>query len=108
MRLLKLALGTFQAPLQPCDLRLTRIGLRTASGTIKRRERPALALATPLRQKRRVQPLATQQRTDVARLAARVGFAQDPQPVLRGKPTTTRPLHELGIGWGPARRLARD
>ncbi len=91
------------------DLRLARIGLRTPAGTIERRKRAALALAAPLRQQRRVQALAAQQRTDLTRLAARVGLAQDPQLVLRGEAASTSPLDELGIRRGhPATSCARS
>ncbi len=44
--------------------------------------RAGLPLLTPFRQVRRVQTLPPQQRPDLTRLSARIGFAEDPQLVL--------------------------
>ncbi len=85
------------ATAQPRVLRLARIAPGPPARALQGLQRAALALAAPLRQKRRVQPLATQQRTDLTRARARVGLAQDPQLVLRAEPPPARALDQLGV-----------
>ncbi len=74
---------------------------------LERLERAGVALLAPLAQDRRVQPLAAQQRPDLARLRTRVSLTQHPQLVLRREPTPLRALRPApGPAPPPARRAA--
>ena len=59
---------------------------------------PPRALAAPIDQVRGVQPLAAQQRADLARLGAGVGLTQDRELVL-GAEAPPLAFRHLGIGW---------
>jgi hypothetical protein len=62
-------------------------------------------LAAPVDQVGGVQPLAAQQRADLARLGAAIRLAQDGELVLGAEAPPLGLLGHLGIGW--ARHAAR-
>ena len=78
----------------------------TPPGT-QRVEDPFLALPTPRRQVRRIQPFPTQQGTDLARRPGRIGLAQDPQLVPHRELPPTRTLQPLGYFGVRSTHLAR-
>ena len=60
-------------------------------------QRPRLALPPPVRQQRRVQPLATQQGPHLAGLLARVGVLEDAESIFCGEaPALDRRRHLRG------------
>ena len=101
-----------QLALQPTVLRLRAVsrgdrpdlGLRSAPARAPGDELALVALPTPVRQVRTVQPFATQQRAQLPGLLARVGFLEDAEPILRSE----LPALDLGrhfrVGGGGARR----
>ena len=102
-------LGLLQLPLQPRVLTLQLLHPRIhglaasarASARSQPGQRPLLPLAAPRRQVRGVQPLAPQQRADLAGRLARVRLPQDPQLVLRAEAPTLRLRRHLGVGRPP-------
>jgi hypothetical protein len=71
-------------PLQQGHFRHERIGLRSFWATLdrcQRVERSAVALAAPITQRRRVDALAAQNRTDPTGLGGAVGLGEDTQLV---------------------------
>src|SRR5215207_6804908 len=70
---------------------------------------PLLPLPTPRRQMRRVQPLPTEQRTDLTRRPGRIGVAQHPQLVPDRELPPTRSLQSLRyLGFRPTHPVGRD
>ena len=86
-------------PPQPLDLDPGRVGRLGAALARQGLERSGLALAAPIDQVRGVQPLAAQQRADLARLGAGVGLTQDRELVLGAEAPPLGLLGHLGIGW---------
>ncbi len=81
-----------------CDyLGFQRIDRLASPWPLKRLQRARLTLLTPLTQNRRVQPLTTQQRADLARPRTRINLTQNPQLVLRREPSPLRTLDQLRI-----------
>ena len=92
-------LRPLQLPLEPAILRLQLLHARVdgagpPAAPPHLAQRPRLALPPPVRQQRRVQPLATQQGPHLAGLLARVGLLEDAEPILCGEaPALDRRRH---------------
>jgi hypothetical protein len=100
-RLGQLGLGALGSPLQLGDLRVASIGRLASPRTAERVQRSGIALLAPIRQMRRVQALAAQQRPDLTRRRTGVGLAHDPQLVLRRVPPSSGPLGSGALGVAP-------
>src|SRR5512133_282310 len=97
---LRQALGEgLVCPPQPLDLDPGWVGRLGAALARQGLERSGLALAAPVDQVRGVQPLAAQQRADLARFGTGVGLAQDGELVLGAEAPPPGLLRHLGIGW---------
>ena len=70
-------------------------------------QRPRLALPPPVRQQRRVQPLATQQGTHLAGLLARIDVLEDAEPIRGGEAPPLDRRRHLRVRGGRAGRGPR-
>ncbi len=93
--------------LEPANLGAEGVGRRrlgTALAWRQALQRSPAAGRAPRRQMRAVQPLATQQAADLARLATAVRFLDDPQSILGREPTAGRLGENLRVRSTPSRR----
>jgi len=105
LRLLPIGLG------QRGGQRVGRRGFRPALERLQRLERPGVPLATPVRQRRRVQTFAPQDGGDPAGVRRPIRLGQDPQLLRRREPPpfrTGRPFRRDCSGRGNNPRLLTD
>ena len=82
----------------PDDFTLARVSWWSATCPTQSLQCAFLSLTAPFRDRRRVQPFATQQSASTVTVAPFV-FREDPQLVLRRKPPSAGALRYLGFCW---------